>query len=962
MKKNLLGLFVFGLLCLSATAMAQVTWNVPGNAATINEAISRAASGDIINLVGEVPYTENVVVNQSVTIKGAGIATLIRPSSGIGITVTADNVILQDFEVADATDHGIWADNVRNLTITRVTADNNGTGLNRSGIALRRVTGTTVLTNVTATGNYAHGLEIGNGCTNVQVNGGTFTNNGTAGNTSYGGGIMIYADAAQTTQGTSIYGNVTASVNTTAGIYLFCYPGGHIINTTIGATGTINLDNNGSGGGSYGTGGAAVLLYGPCDQTTITANSTNNGVTVVPTAGLVVLGTDNLGSNSPTNTVAKNCNLTGFTSTSPAATMKAKHGTDSLICTNDVNAIHGNDINNWGEDVAGYDVEDVLIHKVDDVKLGRFLGPGSTVYVTPNSGSIQRGIIAARPPFSVATDPYTAIQVKAGTYNESATLNLSWTAATLSGDGASTIIQSSSDLGINISASTVTVCSLKVTGASKHGIWANGVSGLNIHDVTVDGNGTAAGASTVGSGIAVRGITGTSTITNVTATNNKNDGLEIGDGCNGLKVSGGTYSNNGVAGFTNTGGGIFIYSNGTSNVIGTIIGGTLTASDNTTAGIYIFSTPGVVTGTAIGQTSGDAITLTNNGSTDGGGHSGGAGLLVYGAANATTITANFTHGNFDAGIVNIGLDGTGSASPPIGTAVSNSIFTGYTCDYPAVTLYVPSVGSNGPFLSNNDVTATNNIFKYRVKVKVILQGPSNTSGIMTTTLATNNVIPLTQPYGTTPYNIAQFNYTGPENVANVSVFSTNLITDWILVELRSTYNGTAMARRAALLKRDGTVLDIDLIDGVLFSETIANGYAIADKYIVVRHRNHLAVMSASAVIVPNCTAYDFTTSLSQAYGVSVPMKDVSGVGTKFAMWCGDVNGNGTITYSGGSNDRAIILTAVGSAFGGSSAMGYYREDLTMNGICSYSGGSNDRSLILSSIGGSFGGSKATNVP
>ena len=91
-------------------------------------------------------------------------------------------------------------------------------------------------------------------------------------------------------------------MNTIAGIYLCCDPGGELKNTTIGASGAITLNNNGSTSGPY-AGGAAVLVYGACDQTTITANVTNSLSTA--TAGLVVVGTDALGTNSPTNTVAK---------------------------------------------------------------------------------------------------------------------------------------------------------------------------------------------------------------------------------------------------------------------------------------------------------------------------------------------------------------------------------------------------------------------------------------------------------------------------------------------------------------------------------------------------------------------------------------------------------------------------------------------------------------------------------
>jgi hypothetical protein len=145
--------------------------------------------------------------------------------------------------------------------------------------------------------------------------------------------------------------------------------------------------------------------------------------------------------------------------------------------------------------------------------------------------------------------------------------------------------------------------------------------------------------------------------------------LEIGDGTTGLHITGGTFSNNGVAGYESTGGGIFIYSNGANPVTGTIIGGTITANHNTTAGIYIYSTPGVVSGTAIGQTGGDAITLSNNGS-HGADGDGGAGLLVLGSAATTTVSAIFTRSSvIGGGLIVLGTDNLGNNSPS-GTVVS----------------------------------------------------------------------------------------------------------------------------------------------------------------------------------------------------------------------------------------------------------------------------------------------------
>ena len=489
MKKSLLISSVFGLMLISATAWAQIT--VPTNFPTINAAIAAVSSGTTITVLAGT-YPENVVVTKSLTIQGVGSATIINPGSGVGVTVNADNVTLQNFTVNGATGsithHGIWVNGHSGLTILNVTATNNS----GSGIALRNVSAT-VVTNVTATGNNNQGLEIGNGSVSVQVNNGTFSSNGTTGNLTTGGGIMIYADPGQTTNGTSINGTVTANGNTTAGIYLFCDATGHINNTVIGSAGTITLNNN----GTSGNGGAAVIVSGPCDNTQITANSTNTlGFDV---AGLVVVGTDASGNHSPTNTIAKNCNLTGFTATSPAGTMKVTNGSTTYICTNDVDATVGNSINSAG---SGFAVEDVLMHKIDNYALGLFRGPGTELYVTTNSGSIQRGINVANY-LSTATPSVaiTKIHVNSGTYNESVTVNKS---LYILGEGGTQPIVTppAGNVGINVTANGVTIDNLEVTGATggltKHGIWANGVNGLTIQNVNAHNN--------AGSGIALRGI------------------------------------------------------------------------------------------------------------------------------------------------------------------------------------------------------------------------------------------------------------------------------------------------------------------------------------------------------------------------------------------------------------------------------------------------------------------------
>jgi lysophospholipase L1-like esterase len=196
-----------------------------------------------------------------------------------------------------------------------------------------------------------------------------------------------------------------------------------------------------------------------------------------------------------------------------------------------------------------------------------------------------------------------------------------------------------------------------------------------------------------------------------------------------------------------------------------------------------------------------------------------------------------------------------------------------------------------------------------VALKVYLQGPYSGGDSMFTTLNQNENIPLSQPY-----NIAPWNYNGDERVAAIPPG----VVDWILVELRKgTSSSSRVARRAAFLKQDGSIVDLDGISQVKFKNITAGGY-----YVVIMHRNHLAVMSADTVSIPNLNVYDFTESQSKAYGTN-PMTNLGG--GKYGMIVGDNNNDGVISVSD-YNEIAKHL----------SQKGYYIPDDNMNGIVSLS--------------------------
>ena len=231
--------------------------------------------------------------------------------------------------------------------------------------------------------------------------------------------------------------------------------------------------------------------------------------------------------------------------------------------------------------------------------------------------------------------------------------------------------------------------------------------------------------------------------------------------------------------------------------------------------------------------------------------------------------------------------------------------------------------------------------------KVFLQG-AYSGGVMTTTLNTLGLIPLTQPYSAAP-----FNYAGVENVTAIPAN----VTDWVLVELRdATTPTTVVATRAGFLLKDGTITDLDGVSALRFKGTAAANYFVA-----VRHRNHLGIRTAAnqAFVLETNTTYDFTGTQANAYQnvaitTNAAMAAVSG--GKFALWGGNAanTGSGTtsirVTGAPVVNDYSAILSALGSAAVLNNV--YHVADLNLNGNIRVTGSPavNDYTFLLNVLG------------
>jgi hypothetical protein len=182
--------------------------------------------------------------------------------------------------------------------------------------------------------------------------------------------------------------------------------------------------------------------------------------------------------------------------------------------------------------------------------------------------------------------------------------------------------------------------------------------------------------------------------------------------------------------------------------------------------------------------------------------------------------------------------------------------------------------------------------KYTFNVVAHLRSAWNGTSMNT---SLNAVLPLSQPYNTAP-----FNYAGAEAVTTIP--SANIV-DWVLVELRKPSTGlpgdatsaTIIGRKAGFLLKDGTVVDLDGTTPIQFDINKQG-----NSFLLVRHRNHLGVMSN---IVPSNATGTFANDFSLLANVhargtisNAPLQALPG-STRYGLWAGDANKDGVVNAS-----------------------------------------------------------------
>ena len=194
-----------------------------------------------------------------------------------------------------------------------------------------------------------------------------------------------------------------------------------------------------------------------------------------------------------------------------------------------------------------------------------------------------------------------------------------------------------------------------------------------------------------------------------------------------------------------------------------------------------------------------------------------------------------------------------------------------------------------------------NIFFIKLMAEVFLEGPFNETE-MKTGLNTGELIPTSQPFNNEPWN-----YPGIENVVSIP----DDVVDWLLIELRDAPDSalatseTIISRQAAFLLKDGSVFGLGDDDNGschFHAPPITNNL-----FVVVFHRNHLAVMSSEALIETNgIYTYNFTSDETKVYGGLLGHKEISsGI---WGMIGGDSNADDIIN----SEDKSLWQSAAGT--------------------------------------------------
>jgi hypothetical protein len=207
--------------------------------------------------------------------------------------------------------------------------------------------------------------------------------------------------------------------------------------------------------------------------------------------------------------------------------------------------------------------------------------------------------------------------------------------------------------------------------------------------------------------------------------------------------------------------------------------------------------------------------------------------------------------------------------------------------------------------------------RYTMNATALFRGPwNNLTGLMRTDMNSGGLLDiaaLAQPFNTTP-----FNYTGTESVTAGFFAARPTIVDWVLAEFRIPATGspadatssTIVGRKAGFVLSNGTVVDLDGVTPISFDINKQGA-----GFMVVRHRNHLGVMSNSlASNITGTYSNDYRVLANSYKPVGAPSDPVVLLPSSafYGMWAGDANKSGVVN---GTDVSAIKIAIANSATG-----------------------------------------------
>lgn len=237
-----------------------------------------------------------------------------------------------------------------------------------------------------------------------------------------------------------------------------------------------------------------------------------------------------------------------------------------------------------------------------------------------------------------------------------------------------------------------------------------------------------------------------------------------------------------------------------------------------------------------------------------------------------------------------------------------------------------------------------------LKANIFLQGAftGSQNNLMRDDLRIAGLIPTEEPYT----DLAGFTHVGPgggEQLAPImlTIQGDDAIVDWIFVELKDQDTDAVVATRSALLRRDGTIMDIN------GSANIAIEVPDGNYNVCLRHRNHLGVISKYPFCFQLGEIVEANFDDLETYGTHATVNLSNG---KKGMWGGCPMSNGAVSFQGPNNAaNNVFFEILGAPNNNTFAANYIlsgsynQADLDLSGSTIYQGLNSDVNFVFFTV-------------